>query len=471
MKKLSEEIADVFDSLIGSAVNSNYTPQGIRTSSNQTLDLENLSGSDRSLDIEKLEAIKQSTSKGFRVIDINPNLFTRADFSCVYTDTVLRDYVGNDNVLELSTVKYDNEGSPVTFQTTQAPYWRTYSIPIQGDFVKIEYLPIRQNPSFNSAFRGDVYIQPQVEPQNCTDQDGSDGYFNSGQISSDNIILVDFENPSSSPLIAKNGQVFKTYFTTLYVTFKQLSPRIRITVGVGSTIEDNTEQINNLSIWNGKSFTRNSLQAPKPFCVNDKDITYTGGFQGIPLSPIVVGTYSFSEIIRNDEYFNPFSGTLLEPGLSVFWITQFSAKINFQNYPLAGSEIIADFDVDLVIMDTTTGLLTNVVERIATINCTAINSAVGTFASNTTFDPCEPIRVVMKQNQSLYLRILAISNVGPPNRYLKFTLSGYAHGSLNSVFSSPEGAFSVHIAPYYLSKSLAENPYPADLDRKGAPNV
>ena len=138
LSPLVGSIKDAFDSIIGASFVT--SPEAIRAQQNLSSNLENLSEDDNKLNADKLEAIKQSNSKGFRVLDINPNLLSRADFFCKYQDDVLRQYVGNENVYETSTIKFDNVGSPTNNQSIQSPYWRSIEIPIQGNYLKIELL-------------------------------------------------------------------------------------------------------------------------------------------------------------------------------------------------------------------------------------------------------------------------------------------------------------------------------------------
>lgn len=462
---LTDQTRTLFDAIFGPPVvgRSGYTPELIRAGSGQSLVPENLEEYDRQLDAEKLDAIKQSTSKGFRILDINPNNLPRSEFLCVYSDQILRDYIGNDNITETTTIKYDNEGSPVNMQQIQSPYWRTVSFPVVGNFLKIEYLPVRQNAGSGTSGNFTNNLPDTTAPQNTTSQING-AYINAPNIAGENMILLDFENPSNVPHVVKNGMIFRTYFNQIYVTFKQLSPLIRITIGVNSEIEESpTPNVQSLALWDGKSYTKNSLLPPKPFCITDKDMFPFSTARGVRLEVLAPGQVLPVEVISNA---GPPPASGIAAGLALFWITGFSAQLNMDAGVTAGGQFLTA-DIELMVVDVSNYPTLQLLERVACINCSILTQTSGIDCTSTVFNVAEPIRISLKQFESLYCRFMVLSSSGSAYPvYGKVQINGYCHGGLISA-----GAGLTNPTPYYLKKTLTENPYASDLERFGEPNV
>lgn len=459
------DIKEAFDSILGESKVISTSIESIRSQQNLKSDVVNYSEQDRQLDADRLIAIKQSTSKGFRVLDINPNIMSKADFFCKYQDDVLRQYVGNENVVETGTVKFDNVGSPNNGANVQAPYWRSIEIPIQGSFLKIEFLPIRQNQSVGQSATQPTQFSSNTDPQNTTSEVNG-AYFVSPEISSTNIILLDFENITISPLIVKNGMVYKTYFNSIILTFKQLSPLIRVTIGVESEIVDESTPPQSLSLWDAKSFLDSTLQAPKPFCITDKDFS---GTYGLRTDLLPVGTPVYYQVITNPKSTVSPTGPLVDRGMAIFWLTEFSAFMSSAIFPDAVNSSVQTFDVELFIIDTSNLPTLNVLERVAAVSCSFI-CGTGQFGPNSSqFQFNEPIRVCLKANQALYIRMLPVTRTmtGTTQIWLKWHIAGYCYGSLNAITDGT----GINVGPYVPSKLLVENPYAADLVKYGVPNV
>lgn len=456
---VSESVKKLFDSVLGEPLKANpFSLEGIRESQGRSDELESFGSPTNEITSDVINSIAQSNAKGFRVLDINPNLLSRSDFYCVYQDTVLREYVGDDNMSEFNglfglSAKYDNEGTPPSFQSIQSPYWRTVSIPVVGNFLKVEYLPVRQNIGTGFATPpNDTILLSTVEPQN-TLEIVSGVLPGSSQIAGTGLILLDFENPSTTPLIVKNGDVFKTPFTQVFITFKQLSPKIRITIGYNSEIVESKNDPQSLSIWDGKSLTRNSLQSPKQFCIDTKD---SGSLIGFSIGAMVPGAFSDFELVLG-----PNASSRPTDGLGVLWIDDFK----FMVAATAAITSLKGYDFELFVTENLGGGLHNVLERVTCGRC---------FLDSTNFKFVQPEfkeakRIVLRQNEALIMRATCVYNVAPNvGTFLSFQVSGYSLGSLFGVINPFTGVDQVW--PFRFSRPLTENPYATDLERWGVPN-
>lgn len=477
---VSDSVKKLFDSVLGEPLRANpFSLESIRESQGISDELENFGSPTNEITSDVINSIAQSNSKGFRVLDINPNLLSRADFYCVYQDTILREYVGDDNLAQFNnffgfSAKYDNEGdfgvcskpefnteiscvgaggvwTPGPLQSIQNPYWRTVSIPIVGNFLKIEYLPVRQNVGGGYVVPpNDTSVESTVDPQNTLEF--TSGVFpGSSQIAGTGLVLIDFENPSANPLIAKNGDVFKTPFTQVFITFKQLSPRIRITIGYNSEIVESKNDPQSLSIWDGKSLTRNSLQAPKQFCIDSRD---NGSLPGYALQTTAAGGFFTVELVRG---FLP--GLSVPNGLGVLWIDDFKFMISNN-----GGNTYRTWDFELMIAENLGGGLWNFLERVSSGRCLIDTARIELVQPEFK----EAKRIVLRETEALVLRCTAIENtVNAQVTSLRFQMSGYSHGSLIG-FLDP---FTGHdqVLPFRFFRPLTENPYATDLERFGVP--
>lgn len=405
------------------------------------------------LEAERINAIKQKTSRGFKTFDINPNLLSRGDFFCVYDDFVLSNFVGSQTPVETSIRKFDNEGAPINGQPVASPYWRTVEIPFEGTYLKVEYLPVRKNDVEAIQFQtgsgvANGFTEPEVETQNSFDINYN--------FSSEQLILVEFENPQGRPLIARHGTAFETYYSAAYVTFKQTSARIRITVGFNSKIETQDDRPANLSIWGGRGFTTDNTCLPKQFCLTDKDVyplTTYAGLQlptGIPF-PTVSATV-LSNRGRNSKDF----------GVVPVWITSVECSAYYEN---AVTTLNSTLDVDLYKwnVSSATGQAQGSVplERILSGQLILSQNGTGNRLNDKFCWSGEPIRFSLKYGEGLVIMVRELFRAGDVSNAvstrIKFSVVGYSLSQIRVFQFDPPFSYP------YANTFLAENPWAQDL--------
>lgn len=412
------------------------------------------------LEAEKINAIKQKTSKGYRILDINPNLLDRSDYFCVYDDFVLRDLFGNENLNESVSTKYDNEGSPVPGQPTQVPYFRTLQVPVEGTWLKVEFLPCRKNFARNSDFNLETVLTPTVEPQNTLEQNNT--FDDVAPLSGEDIILLEFENPQGKPHVVRNGDVFRTYFTNLILTVKQNSPRIRVTVGFNSEIESTETRPETLHIWKGHGIARESFLTPRPFLISDREANSTST-KGVAIAK-TAGSQTNHVLVTNINGSFPGLGGTFPLGLHIGWITGFRGIFYSESF---GVGDLYGLDADLMIakVDPNLGTVTSVLEKVCSLPFISQWTAGDSTVKENTYVG-EPIRYQLRTGEALILRTSIIyGKVGAPDLWLKFSVNGYAFGTMKS--ASVSGLYT----PFEPGFLFTENAYPGDLDRYLAPRA
>lgn len=447
-------MSSIWDVLKKTATVQGFSPQGINP---VTIKAKTMVGkspeppkpSQFDLSSDEIQSIIQTSQKGFRVIDINPNLLTREQNFCVYNQGDLNLFLGSE--MTGVAAGYNQVDGNNTGNFTTAAYWRTVELPVQGNFLKIEYLPTRLNTSDYVYQPANSLITPYYDAQNCS---SAFQPYLGHKYASDRMILLDFEETTTNPLIVKSGTCFRGYFTRLFLTIKQLSPRIRITVGFNSEIREDFEKPRNLHLWNGHGLLENSYINPVPFCLSDRDdTTYTSG-NGVP---VAVGT-DYEKNLITAQYAD---GVSKDGGIAIGWITGFTF-LPFWSTVLGGSSVQNCFDAELFIYDN--GTTTNV-KRLASQSCflNKIDPAMTMQSGHSGYTLSEPIRFTLKPNQSLRIRLsLCFGSVTISPR-IKFGVQGYmlggirGSGGLNNAF------------PFINDFMLTENPYPLDFDYLSSP--
>jgi len=432
----------------------------------ESLSLQNEGETSHDLEAQKINAIKQKNSKGFRIIDINPNLLSREEYFCVYNDADLREIYGNVILNETSTEKYDNAGSPIAGQITQLPYLRTVQIPFEGTFLKIEVLPARVNMARNSTQPFDSLVDPKCFPQNATLISGS--YDSSSVLSGIDEVLLEFESPTGKPHVIRGSATFETYFTNIILTVKQGMPRIRITVGFNSTVKEEKDAPKNLHVWKGHGLADQGAHTPKQFCITDQDVT-------LP-NPIVEGLFGLRNASGNGLIDVPLIinldgsyGTINAPlGMHLGWITGFQASC-YNEFLTSAVQPYAFVKATLYIakIDPFTASFIGFTERLACLNVT---TSPGNAQTNSNFGNVvnysgEPIRYQLQRGEALWLRLQTQGRL-LDNTWAGFSINGYSIGGLksSSVLATPYG-------PFEPKLSLTENPYMEDLDRDRGPQI
>lgn len=446
-----------------------YTPAQIRKNSGQSLSPERVQENAYNLEAQKLEAIKQQNSKGFQVFDINPNNIEREDAFCAYPPDVLATMIGTESVNSINAagagdLYYDNNtgvfsnGAPVIL-----PYWRSIYIPVAGNFLKIEYLPARigtDTGDFNQQPNSNQRIQNSTEPDNTTEPNFYDfyapfspTYYNANKVASDRIIFLDFNEPTDKPIIIKHGERVKNYFNGIWLTFKQNSPRIRVTIGFNSEISTVDDRPQNLHLWRGHGLMNDSFINPIPFSMSSSDVN--NGF-GINISNAAPLEYCLIA--------NPTARASWEQnGASLVWLTNFVLDCIMESF---AEERLGAMKVCLYVKTLGTPaskFVTGSVKIKRLLERTIIKqNRVGNVSTNVTIS--EPIRVLLRQETGLFIRFTPQYQAGNAQGFSfinYFSMDGYSFGPLQNYLLSAE---SVPLTPFVTRYKLGENPYPIDWD-------
>ena len=406
-----------------------------------------LTDTSHTLDTDAINSIRQTQSRGFKVIDIDPNLLDKSEFFCVYGDDILSRLLGTD-IQPSSSQQVDS----IVNGNSPRQYWRSIQFDESGTYLKIEFMPARRS-GIGSPNPSSLCNNPTNDiPQNTNDQFNGDQYSYSPYIAGTRGILVDFEAPTQAPHFTNDEIEFHTTFSGFILSFRQLSVPIRITIGYNSKVSSKNEKEKSLHLFGGEGLVRKSLIHPTAFCLTDKDVNRSV-YSGVPLTTYT-STLRYDNLLMNSDL----AGGLVEYnwGVSIFYITGFTARI-WESW-LSTPTQLSNYDIELVQMKMNSIFVpTTVIKRIASINCNSnILIPVG-YQSNELASASikEPVRVSLRSMECLALRCVPIvsTSIGVTNRFLKFQVSGYSFG----LFDSESGT------PYNMTYRFTEHPFPQDL--------
>lgn len=459
---------------------------------------------------DTIAAIQQKNSKGFRVIDINPNNCDRASFYPSLNQQDLVELLGPENCLGSAGAEFE-DGSGDFYSTL--PYWRTVQLSISGNFFKVEFLPARINDDHsNIGVAGVSQITDNTKVSGASD-DGTDF---SAKHATDKIFLIQFEDNTSTPLIAKHGDSFKTDFTNVYISFKQNLPRFRITIGSNSEIANVDDRSANMQIAYGPGYGlfNNPVIHPVSFCITDRDLNSfqaPAGFvagqgvfggsgssfgadliQNIPTvlnrCYVALGTPGSTRDLSREQWLNSagantsytsdqtlascnISGGAFQAnnneqnGMAIGWITGFTANIG-ASIPAAyaGSQV----EVILEIIEYSTNFSSiSIVKRLASVSAMVSGGGNGSVSLAFLSAPLkESIRFCLLQSQALRILIINTGTEGVGiSAFTKFSITGYFMGRLSGLGTSSGFA----VAPFAPAIKFTENPYPMDQATSNMP--
>lgn len=438
---------DFWSNLIDAGLGMPTTVEGIHATSGGSL--EAFQSTSHKLDSNEIDAIKQTQSKGFRVIDIDPNAFTKEEAFCVYDDATLARIVGVAVSGYGFSAQVDSTAAP-TVSGSPRPYWRTLQLEIPGNYLRVEFLPARVTPGRYSEV--DPAENPvSILPQNTNLIGNTDQYTGVAAEAGRRTMLLDFETPSSTPLIVSDGDEFKTMFSTVLFTFKQLNVRIRLTIGYNSEITSRNTKETNLSLFGGFGLTKGSPIHPTPFCVSDRDVNATN-YQGVTAS----NAPGYINLIYSPDYPGSLVGVPI--GLGIFFITGFT--VTTTNY--VTSPTTQWYDVELV----------QAKVNVLTVPTYVIKRFCGVTVKNdgatSVVEFNEPIRVTLRPLECLALRTSFCYSPGnaayDPQTGIKFQVTGYSFGNF-----SGEDISGIPKCPLQVNYFYKEHPFPQDLDTVDMP--
>lgn len=405
------------------------------------------------LDAEEIDAIKQTQSKGFKVIDIDPNALNKEDFFCVYDESTLARLIG---------AEFSGWGTPNTQVDTLAPpsangsprpYWRTVNIDLPGNFLKIEFLPARTTETREFTLSPDENPISLV-PQNTNDIGNTDQYSSSAITAGKRTCLVDFETPTPTPHLARHGTIFKTYFSSFFFTFKQMNVRIRLTIGYNSEIQEETNKESTLALFGGYGLTTDSPTHPITYCLTDRDVN-TVGYEGIAFQALP----QYANLVFS-AYEGPFTENPM--GLSLFYITEFSGMSFFLTpSENANAFFVGELELVHVKLDALQVNIDYPIKRLASLTLSASNSQ----RNMSNVRPSEPIRVSLRPGEALALRYSGSWGTSPTTTTLfKFQIHGYTFGNWSG--SDLSG---IPRTPFFTELCYREHPFPQDVATRNMP--
>lgn len=449
---------------------------------------------------EALIDIQRKNSKGYQIIDINPNILDRDDYFPQIEINTLVELFGPEAVSTLSGYYEDATIAP---PYSTAPYWRTIEIPISGNFLKVDYLPVRTND--NVSFTPGGYTIP--DKTNKTDN--SDSFLDfSPKHAGDQILLLQFQDTQGAPHIAKPGQVYKSEFTTVFLTFKAFGPRIRVTIGSNSTIEEDVDRSANMDLACGPGYGlfNDPYMHGVPFCITDQDLnaiqnpTSFGAYTSTSGATVSADLISnFPQILNRcykvggansdlqiQQYTNLYQYTndgtsatcaiaggtwtadnFFRNGMSIGWITGFNASASL--YVNTATDYQAFLDIGLeVVRYNASGSTVTVVRRLCMVPLMLGVNVSGSIGQDSKeVQLATPIRYTLRPREAIriFVKNTVFTGLGAINAQVKFSVQGYSLGALAGI--GTKSGFAV--CPFDHKIKVTENPYPLDQSYSNNP--
>lgn len=400
---------------------------------------------------DQIISIQQKGSRGFQTYDITPFNLSVEDYPCTLTADILGELFGYESgYLGRFGFAADSDTSP---------FWRTVGITANATWIKIEYLPSRMNDAYRSIalapgapdFTGPVIVGQNGGPTFPPDpRTGVDTIYpnETGRYAMDAQILLQFDDNATAPLIAKHGDVFKIPFNNVYITFKQWSPRIRVTVGFNTEIiaQDDREQMTKPAFGGGRGLLNNPSVHYVPFSITSGDIT---GADFDAVTPSGAGTTRYVLIDNSLPNLAAFANArTYNHGNALLWVSSLNASIYSDTNPGRISAAMA-----LIVLDVTNQKL----RRICQIQGESfVDGANNRPVLNMSRTWNEMVRVNLNWTERLALEVF-ISTAGTP--YLRFSFEGYTYGTLSG---EPNPVTGITLTPFRPTIQLSENPYIMD---------
>lgn len=401
---------------------------------------------------DEIIAIQQAGSRGFRTIDIDPFIVTNDDYPCQISNSDLGQLVGFEDIVSPLT---GGQGDQIV-----SPFWRTIPVTANGNWIKIEYLPSRVQDLDQGVKYTALTGSPTIGQQIPNQLDGPRYDAGTGQTRLDSgnaqwsqaqPILLQFDDQVGTILFAKHGDSFQIPFNTVYLTFKQWSPRIRVTVGYNCQIiaNDDRDINSNLAFAGGRSLLSNPKYHYVPFTITAGDVA-----GAIDSNVGVAGTtLTRWELIRNKDQTS--TATVKRP-LNAGNALVFVDAVSFTSFSQYVEQYVNAI-FGLYVVNNVTGTR---VRRICEFHSSETSPAAGDDMGchgSITFNI--PRRVNLGKNESLYLYAKFI---GTNNSIaVFFSVSGYSYsvlvGQNNPMGTNP-------LTPFIPMHYFAEDPYPMDFD-------
>lgn len=405
---------------------------------------------------DRILSIQQKGSKGFRTIDVDPFVVDNIQFPCALSSGVLGNLFG-----------FENGWARLAFgvDTDVSPFWRTIELTANATWVRFEVLPPRINTPigevYNTSFPGQSFGPTFVDPGT-----GFDSIANNipGSTSIGLDLVLNFDDVQSSPIVVRDGDCLEIPFNTVFITFKQWSPRFRVTFGYNTKAVKADQKVvaTRPAFFGGDGLLNGSKYHYVPFSINSGDLN--GTYVNTLATQESVGLRS-DALIRN----LPAGATsnLPDLGSSYIWIRRFhvagrcvvttarSVGINFSLY-VYGPE--------------SSGGATVRKRKLASLSKSFWVNFSGGVYEGTNFEldleTDELIRVRLGFGDEIRLISEIEAGAGNTIAYWQFDLEGYSVGYL---IGTAVAITLRPITPFDTPFRFVEEQYPLDFLNSGTP--
>lgn len=361
------------------------------------------------LDVDRVLAIQQRQSKGLTIIDINPGLLPREEFPL---------NIDSDFIFDGTNFLPQPDGSITGL-------FRSVSIPIQGNFVMIEFIQ-EINTTANSP------RALKTEPRAAVKYDVNElnpaslGYEYLADELSRSLVYLNFNTTREKPFkINRSGDSFNTWFSELTVSLSVGAPKIRVTIGTNSTKTDGklADSINSRLHLAGSARLFSDIDTtlmPFSICESDNLGSFNPGFRSLAAS--VVPTSVSLPMLFNDR-----SRTIAgfkSLGYSLLFITEIFVNLKVES----ANSTNGYFRLSLFVEDSA-GTRKRLLTTALNADVTAVAASVYRGRDNYYFRPSEPLRVVMPNESFLIVKIDFYASNNATYQYA-FTINGYSLGDI-----------------------------------------
>lgn len=416
---------------------------------------------------ERILAIQQQGSRGFRTFDIDPSECDQVDFPSVIQQAVLGNIFGFQTQANAFVTGHacDSEVNPG---------WRSIEITANGTWIKFEFLPPRVNwsspvfspgPSNAKPIEGDSWSPPFADPLGTGNT--SHGPNTIANVMMNQNVILQLEETTASPIILKHGDVIRSPFNTIFLTFKQWTQRFRITVGYNTEINSVDQRMigTRPAFFGANGLLSNSSIQYKPFSISSGDVNGTD-----------INILNATSLV-------PFQTTLVyNPPLS--WVPNqfpnpddngsgylFLERLRVSATSISGSgAMIAGLFVELFIEGfSSMATLKPIKRRLMSVNLMFdLSSTSGRDARLAEAVSNELVRCRLGATDRLVLRASVLGSGGSSvaSCNFQFAVEGYSLGGLFGVQVLPADR---PITPFMVTQTCAEEQFQSEYDFDRAP--
>jgi len=407
---------------------------------------------------DRILSIQQKGARGFRTVDIDPINVDNVQFPCSLSSGVLGNLFG-----------FENGWATLGFgvDTDVAPFWRTIEVTANATWVRFEILPPRINTTVGQAFNlslpgqsfGPTFVDPGTGNVNIQNSE-------SGSTSVGLDLVVNFDDPQSSPLIVRDGDCFEIPFNTIFLTFKQWSPRFRVTFGYNTKALKAEQKVlaTRPAFFGGDGLLNGSKFHYVPFSINSGDLN--GTYVNTLATQEAVGLRS-DTLIRN----LPTGATsnLPDRGSSYIWIRRF--HIAGRCLVTTAREVGMNFSLYVYGPESSGGAVVRKRKLASFSKTIQVGFVAGAYTDGNyefNLETDELIRVRLGFGDQI--RLLSEVEVGAGNTvlYWQFDLEGYSIGNLLGTAFSGAGR---PITPFDTPFRFVEEQFPLDFLNEGTPGA